>query len=55
MKDMIDNPKFFGDKYNLIRITAYVEPTLCNSANHHPHNNLIVPTTMQMVFINHRS
>eukprot|EP00942_MAST-04A_sp_MAST-4A-sp1_P000443 g443.t1 len=40
MKDMIDNPKFFGDKYNLLRVTAYIEPTLCNSTNHHPHGSL---------------
>eukprot|EP00944_MAST-04C_sp_MAST-4C-sp1_P003586 g3586.t1 len=40
MKGVIDNPKFFGDKYNLMRITVQVEPTLCNSTNHHPHNKL---------------
>ena len=40
MKDMIDNPNFFGDKYHLIRLTVYVEPTLCNSASHHPHSKL---------------
>ena len=40
MRDMIDNSTFFGDKYNLIRIIAYVEPTLCNRTSHHPHGNL---------------
>ena len=40
MKDVIDNPNFFGDKYNLMRITAFVMPTLCNSSIHHPHGNL---------------
>ena len=28
MNDMMDNPNFFGDKYNLIRLTAYVRPTM---------------------------
>merc|ERR1711991_577333 len=38
MKNLIDNPKFFGDKYNLLRMHVAVEPTLCNSSKHHPHN-----------------
>eukprot|EP00942_MAST-04A_sp_MAST-4A-sp1_P001215 g1215.t1 len=40
MKDMIDNANFFGDKYNLMRVSVAVEPTLCNSAKHHPHNKV---------------
>ena len=41
MKDVVNTPDFFGDEYALMRVTAYVEPTLCNHSKNHPHSNLV--------------
>ena len=36
MKEVINDNEYFGDEFRLMRITAWISPTLCNHTKQHP-------------------
>ena len=40
MRDLANDQKYFGDKLEVMRITAFLQPKLCNYKSHHPRGSI---------------